>query len=69
MIKIKCVIARLILGINRQMDAEYLDVCRKKRNIIEYDYIGVLQTTIYFLVEQTGFEPATYTLRTCRSPS
>ena len=21
------------------------------------------------LVEQTGFEPATYTLRTCRSPS
>jgi hypothetical protein len=22
-----------------------------------------------FLVEQTGFEPATYTLRTCRSPS
>lgn len=30
----------LILGKNRKADAEYLDSCRAKRNIIEYDYIG-----------------------------
>jgi hypothetical protein len=30
----------LILGPGRQTDAEYLDACRKKRNIVEYDYAG-----------------------------
>ena len=29
-----------ILGDDRKDDAQYLDDCRKKRNIAEYDYIG-----------------------------
>jgi hypothetical protein len=30
----------LILGPERRTDADYLDTCRKKRNIVEYDYVG-----------------------------
>jgi len=30
----------LILGQDRKKDAEYLDSCRSKRNIVEYDYVG-----------------------------
>jgi hypothetical protein len=30
----------LILGQEKDDDAEYLDTCRSKRNIVEYDYIG-----------------------------
>ena len=30
----------LILGADRKSDAEYLEACRKKRNIVEYDYVG-----------------------------
>ena len=30
----------LILGAERKNDAEYLEACRKKRNIVEYDYVG-----------------------------
>jgi hypothetical protein len=30
----------LILGPGHQADADYLDACRKKRNIVEYDYVG-----------------------------
>lgn len=30
----------LILGDNRKNDAEYLNSCRSKRNIVEYDYVG-----------------------------
>lgn len=30
----------LILGEGKKADANYLDTCRKKRNIVEYDYIG-----------------------------
>jgi hypothetical protein len=30
----------LILGPDKSDDADYLDSCRSKRNIIEYDYIG-----------------------------
>ena len=30
----------LILGDERQGDADYLDSCRKKRNVVEYDYVG-----------------------------
>ena len=30
----------IILGKNRKDDAEYLDACRSKRNIVEYDYTG-----------------------------
>jgi len=30
----------LILGPGKQQDAQYLDVCRTKRNILEYDSIG-----------------------------
>ena len=34
----------LILGSERNNDADYLDSCRKKRNIVEYDYIGGVTT-------------------------
>ncbi len=30
----------LILGLERRDDAAYLDTCRAKRNIVEYDYVG-----------------------------
>jgi len=30
----------LILGNVRKEDAKYLDTCRVKRNVIEYDYVG-----------------------------
>ena len=30
----------LILGRSRAADADYLDSCRKKRNTVEYDYVG-----------------------------
>ena len=30
----------LILGKKRKADAVYLDSCRSKRNIVEYDYVG-----------------------------
>jgi len=30
----------LILGSAKQNDANYLDACRAKRNIVEYDYVG-----------------------------
>lgn len=32
----------LILGKGRKDDAQYLDVCRSKRNIVEYDQIGTV---------------------------
>lgn len=32
----------LILGDRRKGDAQYLDVCRSKRNIVEYDQIGAV---------------------------
>ncbi|MDW7773772.1 MAG: hypothetical protein SCH71_12870 [Desulfobulbaceae bacterium] len=34
-----------ILGREMQNDAQYLDTCRKKRNIVEYDQIGVISDT------------------------
>ena len=34
----------LILGKERKTDAEYLDSCRAKRNIVEYDYVGGVTT-------------------------
>ena len=30
----------LVLGAERRDDAEYLEACRKKRNIVEYEYVG-----------------------------
>ena len=30
----------LILGSNHETDAKYLDTCRNKRNVVEYDYVG-----------------------------
>jgi len=30
----------LILGESRKFDADYLDTCRRKRNTVEYDYVG-----------------------------
>jgi hypothetical protein len=30
----------LILGPKYRADANYLDACRKKRNVVEYDYVG-----------------------------
>jgi hypothetical protein len=32
----------LILGKGRKADADYLDACRSKRNIVEYDYVGAV---------------------------
>ena len=34
-----------ILGPKMQEDAQYLDTCRKKRNIAEYDQVGVISDT------------------------
>lgn len=30
----------LILGSHKKDDSEYLDTCRRKRNIVEYDCVG-----------------------------
>jgi hypothetical protein len=30
----------LILGASRRSDAEYLETCRRKRNVVEYDVAG-----------------------------
>jgi hypothetical protein len=30
----------LILGSEKKDDVNYLDICRAKRNIVEYDYVG-----------------------------
>jgi len=30
----------LILGKKHEQDAKYLDTCRNKRNMVEYDYVG-----------------------------
>lgn len=30
----------LVLGKGRKGDAKYLDACRMKRNVVEYDYVG-----------------------------
>lgn len=30
----------MILGPERRTDAEYLEACRRKRNRVEYDYVG-----------------------------
>lgn len=30
----------IILGSERDEDVEYLEACRKKRNVVEYDYVG-----------------------------
>ena len=30
----------LILGAEKEDDADYLDSCRAKRNVVEYDYVG-----------------------------
>jgi len=30
----------LILGPDKKEDAAYLEACRSKRNIVEYDYVG-----------------------------
>ena len=35
----------LILGKNKSDDASYLDACRVKRNIVEYDYAGSISET------------------------
>jgi hypothetical protein len=32
----------LILGADRKADVDYLDACRARRNILEYDYIGAV---------------------------
>ena len=32
----------IILGSERRDDANYLDTCRSKRNIVEYDHIGAV---------------------------
>ena len=32
----------VILGPKREADADYLEICRKKRNVIEYDTVGAV---------------------------
>jgi len=32
----------VILGPKRGADADYLEICRKKRNVIEYDAVGAV---------------------------
>ena len=29
-----------ILGVERKLDADYIDACRRKRNTVEYNYVG-----------------------------
>ncbi len=42
----------LIIGENRKADADYLDACRSKRNIVEYDYVGaVTKDDVHELIE------------------
>lgn len=46
----------LILGAGRQTDANYLDICRVKRNTVEYDRIGAtsdseVEELIGFVIE------------------
>ncbi len=42
----------LIFGENRKADADYLDACRSKRNIVEYDYVGaVTEDDVHELIE------------------
>jgi hypothetical protein len=44
----------LILGSARRDDANYLDTCRSKRNIVEYDYVGaVTENDVNELIEFT----------------
>jgi hypothetical protein len=44
----------LILGPERRDDANYLDTCRSKRNIVEYDYVGaVTENDVNELIEFT----------------
>ena len=44
----------VILGKDRGEDAEYLDTCRNKRNIVEYDYVGgVTEDDVIELIEFT----------------
>ncbi|MBU1692509.1 MAG: hypothetical protein KKC51_00945 [Verrucomicrobia bacterium] len=30
----------LIMGADRKTDADYLETCRRKRNVVEYDHVG-----------------------------
>lgn len=44
----------LILGSARRDDANYLDTCRSKRNIVEYDYVGaVTENDVNEIIEFT----------------
>jgi len=49
----------LILGDSKAADAEYLDTCRKKRNIVEYERAGSISVTeadelLAFAIELRG---------------
>ena len=42
----------LVLGQEKEADAEYLDACRSKRNTVEYDYVGaVTENDVRELIE------------------
>ena len=42
----------VILGSERKNDADYLDSCRTKRNVVEYDYVGgVTKDNAHELIE------------------
>ncbi len=45
----------VILGKEREKDVKYLDTCRNKRNIVEYDYVGgVTERDANELIEFAG---------------
>jgi hypothetical protein len=45
----------VILGKEREEDVKYLDTCRSKRNIVEYDYVGgVTEKDANELIEFAG---------------
>ena len=35
----------LILGAEKESDSKYLDLCRRKRHIVEYEYVGGVTRT------------------------
>jgi hypothetical protein len=42
----------LILGKGHERDAKYLDICRNKRNVVEYEYVGgVTEEDVLELIE------------------
>ncbi|HSB71158.1 MAG TPA: hypothetical protein VLT62_17670 [Candidatus Methylomirabilis sp.] len=60
----------IILGQERRADADYLEVCRSKRNRVEYDYVGgVSDDDVHELLEfVTGLRGQVLTWLKARHP-